>query len=74
MQRSTSDWYLVIIVAVLTGLAGGAVFYLDAFTSVSSEWFRNVGLVGFGALVGMLTQKAIADPAPPVAPPADPPA
>jgi hypothetical protein len=38
---------------------------------VSSEWFRNVGLVGFGALVGMLTQKVTADPAPPAAPPAD---
>jgi hypothetical protein len=71
MQRSTSDWYLVIIVAALTALAGGAVFYLDAFSDVSSEWFRNVGLVGFGALVGMLTQKVTADPAPPAAPPAD---
>jgi hypothetical protein len=71
MQRSTSDWYLVIIVAALTALAGGAVFYLDAFSDVSSEWFRNVGLVGFGALVGMLTQKVTADPVPPAAPPAD---
>ena len=61
MQRSTADWYLIIIVAVLTAAAGAAVFYLKAFTAVDSQWFENVGLTGFGALLGLLTQKVVAD-------------
>lgn len=64
MERSSADWYLVIIVAVLTALSGAAVFYLQAFTTVDSQWFQNIGLTGFGALLGLLTQKVVVAVAP----------
>jgi hypothetical protein len=65
MQRSSSDWYLVLIVAAITVAAGVGAFYLMAWTDVSPDWFQNIALVGFGALVGLLTQKVVADPNPP---------
>ncbi len=69
MVRSATDWYLVIIVALLTAACGAAVFYLKAFTTVDTQWFENIGLTGFGALLGLLTQKStvVAVPPPPVA-------
>lgn len=63
LDRSTSDWYLILIVAALTLASGAAVFYLVAIaTGVDAsaiEWFKGIGLTGFGALLGLLTQKAI---------------
>jgi hypothetical protein len=73
MQRSSSDWYLVLIVSFITALCAGAVFYLQAWTNVDPQWFQNIALTGFGALLGLLTQKVVADakPLPPL--PAEPP-
>jgi len=65
MQRSNSDWYLVVIVAFLVAACFTAVFYLTAFTDASSEWFQNIGFAGFGALTTLLIPKS---PDPPPAP------
>lgn len=62
MPRPTTDWYLVVIVAVIVAAAGGAVFYLSAFTAVDAEWFKGIGLTGFGALLGLLVPKSIGPP------------
>jgi 4-amino-4-deoxy-L-arabinose transferase-like glycosyltransferase len=62
LDRSSSDWYLILIVALITVMAGAAVFYLVAFATVDPsavEWFKGIGLTGFGALLGLLTQKAV---------------
>lgn len=58
-MRATTDWYLVVIVALIVVACGTAVFYLSAFTSVSAEWFQNIGLTGFGALIALLMPKTV---------------
>jgi L-asparagine transporter-like permease len=65
MQRTTGDWYLVLIVAAITALAVGAVFYISVWTSADPEWFKSLAFTGFGALLALLTQKVVADPNPP---------
>lgn len=54
---SRGQWYLVLMVFIVTAAAGGAVFYLSAFTGVDPEWFKNVALTGFGALIGLLAPR-----------------
>lgn len=71
MQRTSGDWYLVLIVAAITALTIGAVFYISVWTLADPEWFKTIATGGVGALLALLTQKVVADPKPPdVAPPA----
>lgn len=65
MQRTTGDWYLVLIVAAITVLSFAAVFYMSIWTNADPEFFKNLGVGGFGALLALLTQKVVADPNPP---------
>jgi hypothetical protein len=69
MQRSSSDWYLVLIVAAIAILSACAVFYIQVWTTADPEWFKNIGIGGFSALLALLTQKVVADPNPPADPP-----
>lgn len=74
MQRTSGDWYLVLIVAAITALTIGAVFYISVWTLADPEWFKTIATGGVGALLALLTQKVVADPKPPdVAPPASSP-
>jgi hypothetical protein len=72
VTRSNSDWYLVIIVAVLVAGCGVAAFWLSAYTTADPEWFKTIGTAGFGALLGLLVPKPAAVVVPPPSPP-DPP-
>lgn len=57
-MRASTDWYLVLIVAAIVLACGGAVFYMTAFTSADPEWFKNIGVAGFGALIALLVPKS----------------
>jgi hypothetical protein len=63
--RSTTDWYLVLIVAFLTALAGGAAFWISQWGTTDPAWFEALAAGGFGSLLTMLVSKQPVAPPPP---------
>jgi hypothetical protein len=55
----TQNWYLIVIVAGLTLLAGIAAFYISVFSTADAGWFQNIALMGFGGLVGLAFPKGV---------------
>jgi len=55
---SRGNWYLAVIVACITVLAGGAAFYLTAFVSgVDVTFFQTTASAGAGGLLTLLVQQ-----------------
>jgi hypothetical protein len=53
------SWWLVIILGLLTLAAGGASWYLVAFTSADATRFMDLAYIGFGAVVALAVPPAV---------------